>query len=61
VEDGFSLHLGFSASPPDGQELMGWWLVPVGLSVGAACVWLMMRFGRWCIRRFRPAPPVAAR
>jgi hypothetical protein len=48
-----SLHLGFVGPPPFGREVMGWWIVPVGVLLGAACVLLTMAFGRWCIRRFR--------
>jgi len=62
LEDGsFSLHLGFGSPPPGGRELLGWWLVPLGLLLGSASVWVTMRFGRWCIRRYRPRPPAMAR
>jgi uncharacterized membrane protein len=53
ADGSWSLHLGFVGSPPVGHELLGWWIVPVGLLLGAACVRLTMAFGRWCIRRFR--------
>jgi hypothetical protein len=52
--DSVSLHLGLASGPPPvGQELLGWWIVPLGLLVGVGGVWLTTRFGRWCIRRFR--------
>lgn len=57
-----SLRLGFVAPPPpQGQELLGWWIVPVGLLLGAGAFWLTPRFGRWAIRRFRRAPLASAR
>jgi len=52
--ESLSLHLGLASGPsPVGQELLGWWIVPLGLVVGVGGVWLTTRFGRWCIRRFR--------
>jgi hypothetical protein len=53
--DSFSLTLGFGARPA-GEELLGWWIVPVGLLAGVGGVWLTTRFGRWCVRRLRPSP-----
>lgn len=50
--DEFSLHLGFVALP-QGEELLGWWLIPLGLAIGAVGLYLTTRFGRWAIRRFR--------
>lgn len=58
-QDGeLSLRIGFftSPSPPQGTELLGWWIVPLGLMLGALACWLTPRFGRWAIRRFRPSP-----
>lgn len=61
TEDGFSLHIGLGGGPAEqGVELLGWWIVPLGLAAGAGCFWLTMRYGRWCIRRFR-RPPLAPR
>ena len=31
-------------------ELLGWWLVPIGLFVGAIFGYLTWRFGRFCVR-----------
>ncbi len=47
-----SLHLGLVAAPR-GEELLGWWLVPIGLAGGALALWATTGFGLWCVRRFR--------
>jgi HAAS domain-containing protein len=55
--DEISLHLGLvEGPPPHGEELLGWWIVPLGLLVGAAAFGLAWWFGRWAIRRFRRDP-----
>jgi hypothetical protein len=53
--DTYSLRLGFGA-PPGGRELLGWWIVPLGLLAGAGLLWLTTWFGRWAIRRLRRSP-----
>jgi len=56
LDDGsLSLRLGFGAPAP-GLELLGWWIVPLGLLLGACGLWLTLQFGRWCIRRYRRTP-----
>ncbi|MGH9868642.1 MAG: HAAS signaling domain-containing protein [Candidatus Polarisedimenticolia bacterium] len=54
----YSLRLGFG-SVTGGEELLGWWIVPIGLAAGAAGIWLAMRIGRWGIERFRRRLPLA--
>lgn len=55
--EAFSLHIGLGGGPAgQGVELLGWWIVPLGLAAGAGCFWLTMRYGRWCVRRFRHPP-----
>jgi hypothetical protein len=49
----FSLRLGFGTPPPGGRDLLGWWIVPVGLIVGCGLVILTTRFALWCFRRYR--------
>jgi hypothetical protein len=50
--DTYSLRLGFGEAP-GGQEILGWWIVPIGLLAGASLLWLTTSFGRWAIRRLR--------
>jgi uncharacterized membrane protein len=48
----WSLGLGFSNHPGTGQDLLGWWLLPLGLLLGSGILFLTFRFGLWSIRRF---------
>lgn len=48
-----SLRLGFGSAPPDGRDVLGWWIVPIGLVVGSGLVMLTTRFALWCVRRYR--------
>ncbi len=54
-QDSWSLHLGFRA-PPQGTEVLGWWIVPLGLLAGAGLVLLSVRFGWRSLHRFRRTP-----
>lgn len=53
VPDGISLRMGFGSVPSDGKEILGWWMVPVGLVVGGGLVILTMLGARWCVRQYR--------
>jgi hypothetical protein len=55
TDGSFSLRLGFGGLEP-GQELLGWWIVPLGLLLGAGMVWLALQLARLCIRYRRRAP-----
>lgn len=48
-----SLRLGFSDVPPVGRDLLGWWIVPVGLLGGCLFVMLTTWFALWCVRQYR--------
>jgi uncharacterized membrane protein len=48
-----SLRLGFGSVPLAGREVLGWWIVPIGLVVGCGLVMLTTRFGLWCVRQYR--------
>ena len=49
----YSLRLGFSSAPVGGREVLGWWIVPLGLVVGGGLVMLTTLFALWCARRYR--------
>jgi HAAS domain-containing protein len=51
-QDSWSLHLGFRAAP-QGAEVLGWWMVPLGLLVGVGLFLLTARFGVRSLARFR--------
>jgi hypothetical protein len=48
-----SLRRGFGNPPIDGRELLGWWILPLGLIVGCALVILTTRFALWSARQYR--------
>jgi hypothetical protein len=50
MSDGLSLRLGFGAAPPDGAELLGWSIVPLGLLTGISLLFLTARFGLRAVR-----------
>jgi hypothetical protein len=41
-----------SGGPNTPDELLGWWLLPIGLVVGAGLLLLTFRFGNWSLRTF---------
>jgi hypothetical protein len=41
-----------SGGPNTPDELLGWWLVPIGLIVGGGLLLLTFKFGNWSIRKF---------
>ena len=48
-----SLRLGFGTVPAGGRDLLGWWIVPLGLGVGGALIMLTTRCALWCARQYR--------
>ncbi len=48
-----SLRLGFGSASADGHDVLGWWIIPVGLVAGFALVMLTTRFAIWCVRLYR--------
>jgi len=53
VPDGVSLRLGFGTPPPGSTDVLGWWIVPIGLIAGAVLVALTTRFALVCVRQYR--------
>jgi HAAS domain-containing protein len=49
----YSLRLGFGSVPAGGTELLGWWMVPVGLLLGGGLCSLTTKFALWCARLYR--------
>jgi HAAS len=49
----WSLRLGFGGAAAGGREVLGWWIVPIGLIVGAGLVMLTTGFALWCVRHYR--------
>jgi hypothetical protein len=56
-----SLRLGFGTVPANGRELLGWWIIPLGLILAMGMVLGNLHFGLWCIRTFWRRRPVAGR
>jgi len=48
-----SLRLGFGTVPAGGRELLGWWIMPIGVIVGCGLVMLTTHFALWCARQYR--------
>ena len=48
-----SMRMGFGAAPNNGHELLGWWIVPLGIVIGCGLVILTTRFALWCVRLYR--------
>ena len=55
TDGSYSLRLGFGGLEA-GHELLGWWLVPLGLLVFAGMVWLTLHVLRLFIQHRRRAP-----
>jgi len=53
--DSYSLALGVMshARAHQGHELLGWWIIPIGVAVGLILGWLTWRFGLFSVRLMR--------
>lgn len=56
-----SVRMGFGAAPGNGDELLGWWIVPLGIVSGCGLVILTTRFALWCVRTYRRSRPLLRR
>jgi hypothetical protein len=45
--------MGFGGAPASGHELLGWWIVPIGLVGSCALLMLTTNFALWCARQYR--------
>jgi hypothetical protein len=50
---GISVRLGYGNAPGVGADLLGWWIVPVGLVVGCGLVMLTTHCALWCVNTYR--------
>lgn len=50
-KDDYSFSLGVVSHAPQAQELLGWWIIPIGLVAGALLAYLTWRFGVFSVRR----------
>jgi hypothetical protein len=48
-----SFRMGFGTPPVGSHEVLGWWIVPLGLVIGVGLVMLTTGVALWCVRRFR--------
>lgn len=51
--DTYSLVLGMTNAIPQGHELLGWKLIPVGFALGGGTVFLTTQLALWFIHQFR--------
>ena len=49
----YSLSLGIGPAHPQGLELLGWWIIPLGILLGACIVVLTYRYDLRALRDFR--------
>jgi uncharacterized membrane protein len=46
----FSFSLGVVDHSPQAREVLGWWIIPIGLVAGFGLAWLTWRFGVFSVR-----------
>jgi len=59
-ETEYSLRLGFGTAPPAGHEVLGWWMVPLGLIGGGGLIIFITQLALWSARQWFPTrrPPI---
>ncbi len=55
--DAYSLHLGFGPPPTSGTEMLGNWIIPLGLVAGGIMLLLTYGFGPWRMRALKSRSP----
>jgi hypothetical protein len=53
VAGDLNFSLGVVDHSPSSQELLGWWIIPIGIVMGLLLGWLTWRFGIFSVRRMR--------
>lgn len=53
ASDSYSLHLGFTGAPAGATEVLGWWIVPLGLLMGGGLCFATVQIALWCAQRYR--------
>lgn len=48
-----SVRLGFGSAPVGAKEVLGWWIIPIGILVGAGLVMLTTKWTLRCVRILR--------
>lgn len=48
-----NIDLGMDSSTPGGKELLGWWIIPIGLFLGYGLFVWTTRFALWSVRQYR--------
>jgi hypothetical protein len=49
----FFLRMGFGTPPVGARDVLGWWIMPIGLLAGCGLVILTTRFALWCAQQYR--------
>jgi hypothetical protein len=49
----FFLRMGFGTPPVGARDVLGWWVMPIGLLAGCGLVILTTRFALWCAQQYR--------
>lgn len=49
----WSVRMGFGSAPAGGHDVLGMWIVPIGLAVGGGLVLLTTQIAIWCARWYR--------
>lgn len=60
VHEGGGLTIGVVSDTPAARELLGWWLIPVGIAASAVLLIVTTRFLRVMLRYARGASPLTA-
>lgn len=48
-----SIRMGATGAPSSGHDLLGWWIIPLGMVAGCGLVVGTTRFALWCVRMYR--------